>query len=91
MMTSVYGPIHPDITLCYRLMARMSYAMGDFADALAQQNKALMISERYSGVDHCETIIDYVSFKGGPTNSNRLFSKIQKIYQTNMIIKTQKL
>jgi len=40
MMNSIYGPLHPDIILCHRLMARMAFAMGDFPDAFAQQQKA---------------------------------------------------
>jgi len=43
-------------------MARMAYAMNDYPDALAQQHRALLISERCNGIDHHETISDYVSF-----------------------------
>jgi len=42
-------------------MARMAYAMNDYPDALAQQHRALLISERCNGIDHHETISDYVS------------------------------
>jgi protein TIF31 len=61
MLRSIYGPLHPELALCLRFMARMAYAMGDYPDALAQQNRALLISERCNGIDHFETISDYVS------------------------------
>jgi hypothetical protein len=40
----------------------MAYAMNDYSDALAQQHRALLISERCNGIDHHETISDYVNF-----------------------------
>lgn len=49
------------LALCLRLMARMAFALGDLTDALSQQHKAVMISERCNGFDHHETILDYVS------------------------------
>lgn len=60
MMSNIYGPLHPDMAVCLRLMARMAFAVGDLTDALAQQHKAVMISERCNGIDNYETIIDYV-------------------------------
>lgn len=61
MMMNIYGPLHPELALCLRFMARMAYAMGDYPDALAQQNRALLISERCNGIDHFETISDYIN------------------------------
>lgn len=62
MMSNIYGPLHPDMAVCLRLMARMAFALGDLTDALAQQHKAVMISERCNGIDNYETIIDYVKY-----------------------------
>nr|CAD2188977.1 unnamed protein product [Meloidogyne enterolobii] len=61
MMLSIYGPLHSDLALCLRFMARMAYAMNDYPDALAQQHRALLISERCNGIDHHETISDYIN------------------------------
>lgn len=61
MMNNIYGPLHPDLSLCLRFLARMAFAMGDVSDALSQQHKAVMISERSNGIDNYETIFDYVS------------------------------
>lgn len=62
MMSNIYGPLHPDMAVCLRLMSRMAFALGDLSDALTQQHKAVMISERCNGIDNYETIIDYVNF-----------------------------
>uniref|UniRef100_A0A183C8G3 EIF3_p135 domain-containing protein n=1 Tax=Globodera pallida TaxID=36090 RepID=A0A183C8G3_GLOPA len=61
MMNSIYGPLHSDLALCLRFMARMAYALNDFPDALTQQHRALLISERCNGIDHYETISDYIN------------------------------
>ena len=62
LFSSIYGPLHSDLALCLRFMARMAYAMTDYPDALAQQHRALLISERCNGIDHHETNSDYVTF-----------------------------
>lgn len=60
MMNNIYGPLHPDLSLCLRFLARMAFVMGDVSDALTQQHKALLINERCNGVDSNEAVFDYV-------------------------------
>lgn len=36
--------------------------MGDHAEALATQQKAVLMSERVNGIDHPYTITEYVSY-----------------------------
>lgn len=62
MMNNIYGPLHPDLSLCLRFLARSSFVMGNVSEALAQQHKALIINERCHGIDNNETVFDYVSF-----------------------------
>ena len=61
LMSSVYGAMHPELAQALRLLARLSYILGDPQDALAQQHKAALMSERCNGVDHALTIVEYVS------------------------------
>lgn len=61
LMTSVYGAMHSELALALRLLARLSYILGDPAEALAQQHKAALMSERCNGVDHSLTIIEYIN------------------------------
>ncbi|XP_058484297.1 clustered mitochondria protein homolog [Solea solea] len=59
LFSSVYGVLHEDVGMCLRLMGRLSYIMGEYADALSHQEKAAMSSERVQGIDHPQTIQDY--------------------------------
>ncbi|VDP91816.1 unnamed protein product [Echinostoma caproni] len=62
LLTGVYGPLHPDIGACNRLLARLSYVMGEHQAALLFQHRATMISERVHGVDNPNTTTEYVSY-----------------------------
>lgn len=54
--------MHPEIAQCLRMLARLNYIMGDHAEALATQQKAVLMSERVNGIDHPYTITEYVCF-----------------------------
>lgn len=61
LLNNVYGAMHPEIAQCLRLLARLAYILGDHQEALANQHKAVLMSERCNGVDHPQTILEYVS------------------------------
>ena len=63
LLNNVYGAMHPEIAQCLRMLARLNYIMGDHAEALATQQKAVLMSERVNGIDHPYTITEYVSTK----------------------------
>jgi protein TIF31 len=52
--------MHPEIAQCLRMLARLNYIMGDHAEAMAYQQKAVLMSERVNGIDHPYTITEYV-------------------------------
>ncbi|KAM4620387.1 clustered mitochondria protein homolog [Polymixia lowei] len=78
LFSSVCGVLHDDVCMCLRLLGRLSYILGEYADALSHQEKAVMSSERVQGIDHPQTIQDYTylalyCFAGGQhTTSLRL-------------------
>lgn len=57
--------MHPEIAQCLRMLARLNYIMGDHGEALATQQKAVLMSERVNGIDHPYTITEYVSIGQG--------------------------
>ncbi|KAM8960689.1 clustered mitochondria protein homolog [Pelodytes ibericus] len=57
---SVYGAVHPEIALCLRLLARIKFILGDINEALDNQQKALIMTERTLGYDNTSAIQDYV-------------------------------
>ncbi|KAL1450679.1 hypothetical protein WDU94_003014 [Cyamophila willieti] len=59
LLNNVYGAMHPEIAQCLRMLARLSYIMGDHAEALSCQQKAVLMSERVNGIDHPYTITEY--------------------------------
>lgn len=63
LLNNVYGAMHPEIAQCLRMLARLSYIMGDYGEAMAYQQKAVFMSERVNGIDHPYTITEYVRNK----------------------------
>ncbi|KAK3523982.1 hypothetical protein QTP70_017489, partial [Hemibagrus guttatus] len=59
LFTNVYGALHQDVCVCLRLLGRIYYILGDYAEALSHQQKAVLISERVLGIDHPNTIQEY--------------------------------
>lgn len=61
LLNNVYGAMHPEIAQCLRMIARLNYIMGEHSEAMAYQQKAVLMSERVNGIDHPYTITEYVS------------------------------
>lgn len=61
LLNNVFGAMHPENAQCLRMLARLSYIMGDPQEALAIQQRAVLMSERVNGIDHPYTILEYVS------------------------------
>ncbi|KAM7535310.1 hypothetical protein Aperf_G00000101429 [Anoplocephala perfoliata] len=59
ILNAVYGPLHPDIGACNRILARLSYVVNDCDKAVVYQQQATLISERVHGVDHPSTSAEY--------------------------------
>lgn len=59
LLNNVYGAMHPEIAQCLRMIARLNYIMGEHGEAMAYQQKAVLMSERVNGIDHPYTITEY--------------------------------
>ncbi|XP_074529061.1 clustered mitochondria protein homolog [Halichoeres trimaculatus] len=90
LFSSVCGVLHEDVCVCLRLLGRISYIFGDYANALSHQEKAVMSSERVQGIEHPQTIQDYTHlalycFAGGrPQTSLQLLYRAR--YLTLLVI-----
>ncbi|XP_070700176.1 clustered mitochondria protein homolog [Pempheris klunzingeri] len=85
LFSSVCGVLHEDVCMCLRLLGRLSYIFGKYADALSHQEKAVMSSERVQGIDHPQTIQDYTHlalycFAGG-----QLSTSLQLLYRARYL------
>jgi len=54
-----HGPIHPNTAQCYSHLAMVLSHVGDYAQAIIHQSKAIIILERTKGLDHSETAFEY--------------------------------
>ncbi|KAI7795880.1 clustered mitochondria protein homolog [Triplophysa rosa] len=61
LFTNVYGALHQDVCVCLRLLGRIHYILGDYAESLSHQQRAVLISERVLGIEHPNTIQEYRS------------------------------
>ncbi|XP_016985315.1 protein clueless [Drosophila rhopaloa] len=59
LLNNVFGAMHQENGSCLRMLARLSYLLGDAQDALAIQQRAVIMSERVNGIDHPSTILEY--------------------------------
>ncbi|XP_030369459.1 protein clueless [Scaptodrosophila lebanonensis] len=59
LLNNVFGAMHTENGSCLRMLARLSYLLGDAQDALAIQQRAVIMSERVNGIDHPSTILEY--------------------------------
>ncbi|EDV98237.1 GH22778 [Drosophila grimshawi] len=59
LLNNVFGAMHQENGSCLRMLARLSYLLGDAGDALAIQQRAVIMSERVNGIDHPSTILEY--------------------------------
>ncbi|XP_054482358.1 clustered mitochondria protein homolog [Anoplopoma fimbria] len=85
LFSSVCGVLHEDVSMCLRLLGRICYILGEYADALSHQEKAVMSSERIQGIDHPQTIQDYTylalyCFAGG-----RHSTSLQLLYRARYL------
>uniref|UniRef100_A0A3Q4BA58 Clu domain-containing protein n=1 Tax=Mola mola TaxID=94237 RepID=A0A3Q4BA58_MOLML len=85
LFSSVCGVLHKDVCTCLRLLGRLSYIMGEYADAFGYQEKAVMSSERVQGIDHPQTIQDYTHlalycFAGG-----QISTSLQLLYRSRYL------
>ncbi|XP_041865030.1 clustered mitochondria protein homolog isoform X2 [Melanotaenia boesemani] len=89
LFSSVCGVLHEDVCMCLRLLGRLSYVLGENADALSYQEKAVMNSERIKGIDHPQTIQDYTHLAlycfGGGCHSTSLQLLYRARYLTLLV------
>lgn len=69
LLNNVFGAMHSENGSCLRMLARLSYLLGDAQEALAIQQRAVIMSERVNGIDHPCTILEYVSINKKPTRN----------------------
>lgn len=86
LMNNVYGALHPDMAHCMRLLSRLSYILGDPAEALAQQHKAALMSERCNGLDSPKTIMEYLNLAHFCFANLHIVSSLKLLYRARYLL-----
>ncbi|VDK54673.1 unnamed protein product [Anisakis simplex] len=86
LMNNVYGAMHPDMAQCMRLLARLSYILGDPSEALAQQHKAALMSERCNGLDSASTILEYLNLAHFSFANLHIAASLKLLYRARYLL-----
>ncbi|KAK6100365.1 Clustered mitochondria family protein [Brugia pahangi] len=86
LMNSVYGAMHSDMAQCMRLLARLSYILGDPSEALSQQHKATLMSERCNGLDSANTIIEYLNLAHFSFANLHIAAALKLLYRARYLL-----
>ncbi|XP_034883423.1 clustered mitochondria protein homolog isoform X2 [Mirounga leonina] len=85
LFNNVYGAMHVEICACLRLLARLHYIMGDYAEALSNQQKAVLMSERVMGIEHPNTIQEYMHLALYCFASSQLSTALSLLYRARYL------
>ncbi|PSN53310.1 Clustered mitochondria protein [Blattella germanica] len=85
LLNNVYGAMHPEIAQCLRMLARLNYIMGEHAEAMAYQQKAVLMSERVNGIDHPYTITEYTHLALYCFANNQVSTALKLLYRARYL------
>ncbi|XP_070982279.1 clustered mitochondria protein homolog isoform X4 [Oncorhynchus clarkii lewisi] len=86
LFNNVYGAMHVEICACLRLLARLNYIMGDHHEALSNQQKAVLMSERVLGVEHPNTIQEYMHLALYCFANGQLSTALKLLYRARYLM-----
>ncbi|CAB3979322.1 clustered mitochondria homolog, partial [Paramuricea clavata] len=81
----VYGPLHSDIAVCYRQIARLYYMAEDSVQAILHQRKAVVVCERIYGIDHPDTIMAYLHLALYSHNAGLVSTALKLMYRARYL------
>nr|XP_015223148.1 PREDICTED: clustered mitochondria protein homolog isoform X2 [Lepisosteus oculatus] len=86
LFNNVYGAMHVEICACLRLLARLNYIMGDYPEALSNQQKAVLMSERVLGIEHPNTIQEYMHLSLYCFANGQLSTALKLLYRARYLM-----
>ncbi|XP_077336616.1 clustered mitochondria protein homolog isoform X2 [Lithobates pipiens] len=86
LFNNVYGAMHVEICACLRLLARLNYIMGDYTEALNNQQKAVLMSERILSIEHPSTIQEYMHLALYCFANNQLSTALNLLYRARYLM-----
>ncbi|XP_077168430.1 clustered mitochondria protein homolog isoform X2 [Paroedura picta] len=86
LFNNVYGAMHVEVCACLRLLARLNYIMGDYTEALSNQQKAVLMSERVLGIEHPNTIQEYMHLALYCFANSQLSTALNLLYRARYLM-----
>ncbi|XP_053363276.1 clustered mitochondria protein homolog isoform X2 [Clarias gariepinus] len=86
LFNNVYGAMHVEICACLRLLARLNYIIGDHLEALSNQQKAVLMSERVLGIEHPNTIQEYMHLALYCFANGQLSTALKLLYRARYLM-----
>ncbi|XP_060799958.1 clustered mitochondria protein homolog isoform X2 [Neoarius graeffei] len=86
LFNNVYGAMHVEICACLRLLARLNYIIGDHPEALSNQQKAVLMSERVLGIEHPNTIQEYIHLALYCFANGQLSTALKLLYRARYLM-----
>lgn len=57
----IYGVLHPEVSRAYHTLSNLLFNLEDKNSAVELAHKAVIVSERTLGVDHADTVLNYLN------------------------------
>ncbi|XP_013108715.2 protein clueless [Stomoxys calcitrans] len=86
LLNNVFGAMHSENGSCLRMLARLSYLLGDAQEALAIQQRAVIMSERVNGVDHPCTILEYTHLSLYCFANGQISTSLKLLYRARYLL-----
>lgn len=86
LLNNVFGAMHFENGSCLRMLARLSYLLGDAQEALAIQQRAVIMSERVNGIDHPCTILEYTHLSLYCFANGQISTSLKLLYRARYLL-----
>ncbi|XP_050322817.1 protein clueless [Bactrocera neohumeralis] len=86
LLNNVFGAMHSENGSCLRMLARLSYLLGDPQEALAIQQRSVIMSERVNGIDHPCTILEYTHLSLYCFANGQIGASLKLLYRARYLL-----
>ncbi|XP_055854272.1 clustered mitochondria protein homolog isoform X1 [Episyrphus balteatus] len=86
LLNNVFGAMHSENGQCLRMLARLSYILGDPQEALAIQQRSVIMSERVNGIDHPYTILEYTHLALYCFANGQISTSLKLLYRARYLL-----
>uniref|UniRef100_T1PBX9 Clustered mitochondria protein homolog n=1 Tax=Musca domestica TaxID=7370 RepID=T1PBX9_MUSDO len=86
LLNNVFGAMHSENRSCLRMLARLSYLLGDAQEALAIQQRAVIMSERVNGIDNPCTILEYTHLSLYCFANGQVSTSLKLLYRARYLL-----